>query len=51
MDLFLLGFLHYQGEVAYFGKRDLLLVRERKNQCPDLTGQFTIAFVQPLTPR
>jgi dimethylsulfone monooxygenase len=34
VDLFLLGFLHYQEEVEYFGTRVLPLVRELEARQP-----------------
>ena len=35
MDLFLPGFLHYQEEVEYFGRRVLPIVRELEAGLPD----------------
>jgi FMNH2-dependent dimethyl sulfone monooxygenase len=46
VDLLLLGFLHYQEEVEYFGKRVLPLVRELEAQLP-----VTDAEPAPVTTR
>ncbi|SPF02517.1 dimethyl sulfone monooxygenase SfnG [Streptomyces sp. MA5143a] len=48
VDLFLLGFLHYQEEVEYFGRRVLPLVRELEARLPE-AGPETEAGARAVT--